>query len=61
VIGKIRAFLEDVKVEMKKVTWPTFVQTKGSTVVVILTVILIGIYFGVLDFFLSKFIHLILG
>jgi len=61
VIGNIRAFLDDVKIEMKKVTWPTMMQTKGSTVVVILTVIAIGIYFGVIDFFLSKLIHLFLG
>jgi len=61
VIGKIRAFLDDVKVEMKKVTWPTMNQTKGSTVVVILTVIAIAIYFGVVDFFLSKMIHFVLG
>ncbi len=60
-IGNIRAFLDDVKIEMKKVTWPTMMQTKGSTVVVILTVIAIGIYFGVIDFFLSKLIHLFLG
>ena len=58
---KIRTFYEEVKAEMKKVTWPTFIQTKGSTWVVIVTVILIGIYFGVLDFFLSKFINIFLG
>lgn len=60
-IGNIRTFLDDVKIEMKKVTWPTLNQTKGSTVVVILTVIVIGLYFGVIDFFLSKLIHLFLG
>ncbi len=58
---KIRTFLEEVKGEMKKVSWPTFVQTKGSTVVVIITVLIIGAYFGVIDFFLAKFVHLLLG
>jgi len=61
VFGNIRTFLDDVKIEMKKVTWPTMSQTKGSTVVVILTVIAIAIYFGVIDFFLSKMIHFVLG
>ena len=46
---------------MKKVTWPTFVQTKGSTMVVIVAVIMVGIYFGIVDFFLSRLIHLFLG
>ncbi len=58
---KIRTFLEEVKGEGKKVTWPTFLQTKGSTVVVILTVIVIGVYFGVLDFFLSRLMNMFLG
>jgi preprotein translocase subunit SecE len=61
VFEKIRTYYEEVKAEMKKVTWPTFSQTKGSTWVVIATVILIAIYFGVLDFFLSQFIHIFLG
>ncbi|OIP62776.1 MAG: preprotein translocase subunit SecE [Nitrospirae bacterium CG_4_9_14_3_um_filter_53_35] len=58
---KIRTFLEEVKGEMKKVTWPTFLQTKGSTWVVIIMVLMIGVYFGVIDFFLAKFIHIFLG
>ena len=58
---KIRTFLDEVKAEMKKVTWPTFAQTKGSTWVVIVTVLLIGVYFGVLDFFLARMVHLFLG
>jgi preprotein translocase SecE subunit len=46
---------------MKKVTWPTFAQTKGSTWAVIVAVIMIGVYFGVLDYFLSQLIHVFLG
>jgi preprotein translocase subunit SecE len=61
VVEKIRTFLDEVKGEMKKVTWPTFLQTKGSTWAVIVTVILVGVYFGVLDFFLSKLINIFLG
>ena len=58
---KVRTFLDEVKAEMKKVTWPTFAQTKGSTWVVIVTVLLIGVYFGVLDFFLARMVHVFLG
>ncbi|MEK6776989.1 MAG: preprotein translocase subunit SecE [bacterium] len=60
-IGKIRSFLDEVKVEMKKVTWPTLPETKGSTWVVIIMVLMIGVYFGILDFFLAKIIHIFLG
>ncbi len=58
---KIRTFLEEVKAEMKKVTWPDFPQTKGSTWAVIIAVLLIGIYFGILDFFFARFVNIFLG
>ena len=61
VFEKMRVFLDEVKAEMKKVTWPTFVQTKGSTMVVIVAVIMVGIYFGIVDFFLSRLVNLLLG
>ena len=35
IIGKTAQFLREVKVELKKVTWPSRKQTIGSTVVVI--------------------------
>ncbi len=60
-INKIRPFLDEVKAEMKKVTWPTVDQTKGATMAVIVAVLIIGAYFGVIDFLLSKFMRIFLG
>jgi len=48
-IQKVRQFVSDVVVEMKKVSWPTLTELRGSTVVVIVTVILIAIFIGVVD------------
>jgi preprotein translocase subunit SecE len=60
-INEIRPFLDEVKAEMKKVSWPTADQTKGATMAVIVAVLLTGTYFGVIDFFLSKFMNIFLG
>jgi preprotein translocase subunit SecE len=48
-IEKAKQFATDVVVEMKKVSWPTIPELRGSTVVVIVTVILVAIFIGVVD------------
>ena len=52
-IAKIRKFMSDVVVEMKKVSWPSIHELRGSTVVVIVTVIILAIFIGVVDRILS--------
>ena len=54
-------FLREVKVELKKVTWPSRKQTIGSTVVVLILVLLISIFLGVVDMGLSQLIRVVLG
>lgn len=58
---KVRHFLKEAKVELKKVTWPTPKQTLASTSVVIVVVVIISIFLGIVDFGLSKIIRLALG
>lgn len=53
-------FLREVKIELKKVTWPTRKQTLGSTVVVIVLVLLISIFLGLVDMGLSGLFRSIL-
>jgi len=48
-IAKIRKFIDDVVVEMKKVSWPSMNELRGSTMVVIVTVIILSIFIGVVD------------
>lgn len=59
-IEKSMQFLREVKVELKKVAWPTRKQTVGSTVVVIILVMIIAFFLGGVDFFLSYLIRTIL-
>ncbi len=59
-ISKATQFLREVKVELKKVTWPSRKQTIGSTVVVIALVMLISIFLGAVDLGLSSLIRIVL-
>ena len=53
-------FLREVKIELKKVTWPSRKQTIGSTAVVIAVIILISIFLGSVDIGLSSLIRVVL-
>lgn len=59
-IQKSVQFLREVKVELKKVTWPSRKQTIGSTVVVLVLVILASLFLGLVDMGLTNFVRLIL-
>ena len=53
VISRTREFLIGVKGELKKVTWTTWRELVASTTVVILTVIVIAIFLGVIDYLMQ--------
>ena len=46
---RVRGFGTDVYAEMKKVTSPSFKEVRATTVVVLITVLLFGIFFFVVD------------
>lgn len=60
-IDKSRQFLSEANQELKRVTWPARKHIAASTWVVIGLVILIGVFFGVVDFVFSKLIRIVLG
>jgi len=57
---KILQFFREVRVEIKKVTWPTRKETIASTIVVLITTIIIGAFLGIVDFILSTGVEKIL-
>ncbi|MBU1053409.1 MAG: preprotein translocase subunit SecE [Proteobacteria bacterium] len=57
---KILQFLREVKIELKKITWPTRKQTISSTVVVIILVVIVSFFLSVVDMGLSSLIHIVL-
>ncbi|MGD9487858.1 MAG: preprotein translocase subunit SecE [Calditrichaceae bacterium] len=57
-IKKIQQFIEDVKVEMAKVSWPTRPELTNSTVVVIAVSIAFTLFIFFADTIISKLIQL---
>jgi preprotein translocase subunit SecE len=47
--ARTKGFLADVRNEMRKVTFPSRKEVQATTVVVIITVILFGVYFFAID------------
>jgi preprotein translocase subunit SecE len=59
-VNKIKEFFRDVKVEVKKVVFPTREELIGSTWVVIITVIVISLFLGVVDLGLTRLVGIAL-
>jgi len=60
-VQNVKTFLESVKIELGKVTWPTRKETVATTGVVVVIILLISIYLGACDIVLAKLMRLILG
>ncbi|MCK5543151.1 MAG: preprotein translocase subunit SecE [Desulfobacterales bacterium] len=54
-------YLQEVQSELKKVTWPTRKQTLGTTLVVIVLVVIVSIFLGLFDMGFSKLIQAVLA
>ena len=57
---KAKQFFREVRVELKKVTWPSRKETIASTSVVLITVILVAFFLGIVDLGLSRLIKIFL-
>ena len=48
-----RSYIEEVKAEMRRVTWPSWKQVRATTGVVIAAVFLFAAYFWLIDIFVN--------
>lgn len=48
-VGSLKTFLEEVKVELLKCTWPTRKELFGQSLVVVISVIILGAFVGLCD------------
>ena len=48
-LEQIKGFFGDVRLEMRKVSWPGRKEVYGTTVVVIFAVFFFGVYLGLID------------
>ena len=59
-IGKLQKFLLDVRVEMSKVSWPTWEELKSSTYVVLTLSLILILFLFVVDFLLAEILKVVL-
>lgn len=58
-VERIKNYLAETKVELRKVTWPNKGELKDATRVVVVASILLTIFIGVVDQILSGIIKLV--
>ena len=46
---QVREFLKEVRTESSKVSWPTRIELRDSTIVVIVTVLIVTVFVGLVD------------
>ncbi len=59
-IKKIVQFLREIRQEMKYVNWPTRVDIKESTMVVVLMAVIIGIFIAIVDNIFSQLVKFLI-
>lgn len=47
--GQARSYFEELQLEMRRVTWPSWKQVRATTTVVILAVFAFAAYFALVD------------
>jgi preprotein translocase subunit SecE len=56
-LARLANYIQETREELKKCTWPTWDELKGSTVVVMISILILGVFtFGV-DVVLALFVR----
>ena len=58
---KVINFLNEVKLEMSKVSWSTRDELIGSTVVVLVSLAILSVFIGVCDLVLSTVVNILMS
>ena len=56
-LGRLRNYVLETREELRKCTWPSVDELKGSTVVVVISIILVGAFTVAIDFLLNGIIR----
>lgn len=56
-IARFARFVGETREELRKCTWPNREELGGSTLVVFVTIAVLGLFTGVADFFLALFVR----
>jgi preprotein translocase subunit SecE len=56
-IGRIGNYVAETREELKKCTWPSWHELKGSTVVVMISIFILGAFTVGIDFIIAMFVR----
>ncbi|MBI5604851.1 MAG: preprotein translocase subunit SecE [Deltaproteobacteria bacterium] len=59
-MGQVKDFFREVRIELKKVTWPSRKETIAATGMVIILSVIVAFFLGLLDVGLAKAVAVIL-
>ncbi|WHH57459.1 preprotein translocase subunit SecE [Petroclostridium sp. X23] len=59
--SRMMKYFREVRAEMKKVTWPTWSQVRNNTLVVILSIIVVGVVIWTLDVIFGEALNYLLN
>jgi preprotein translocase subunit SecE len=59
-LNRLASYVMETREELKKCTWPTTEELKGSTAVVLVSIVLMGGFTVVVDFVLAQVVRIIL-
>ena len=54
---RLANYVQETKEELKKCTWPSWDELKGSTFVVLISILLLGVFTVAIDFVLALFVR----
>ncbi len=54
--SRVKAYVEDLRNEMRRVTWPNWKQVRSTTTIVLIAVFAFGAYFFVVDMAITKLV-----
>lgn len=54
---KLRNYVLETREELRKCTWPTVDELKGSTVLVAISIVLLGVFTVIVDYALVLFVN----
>jgi preprotein translocase subunit SecE len=60
-LARFATYIQQTREELKKCTWPTWNELKGSTVVVVISIALIGLFTVLVDLVFAFFARHVMG
>jgi preprotein translocase subunit SecE len=58
-LKQVAGYISETRDELRKCTWPSLDELKGSTVVILVTIVLLGGFIVAIDYVVSQLVKLI--